>query len=210
VTLPYLARLGVRVAPWGLSVPGVSSVSVDLHKYGYTAKGASVIVWRDRALRRWQTYATDDWLGGRYGSSGVLGTKSGGPIAAAWAVMHHLGDDGYLRLAREAREVTQRLCAAVATMPELRDLRVMAEPDATLLALEAAPDSALDPWALAEELWRRGWWVDRQGPPPSIHLTVNAIHGRVLEEFLGDLCAAVGAVRAVGRAGAAGAYGTVE
>jgi hypothetical protein len=68
----------------------------------------------------------------------------------------------------------------------------MAEPDATLLALEAAPDSALDPWALAEELWRRGWWVDRQGPPPSIHLTVNAIHGRVLEEFLGDLCAAVG------------------
>jgi glutamate/tyrosine decarboxylase-like PLP-dependent enzyme len=188
----------------------VSSVSVDLHKYGYTAKGASVIVWRDRALRRWQTYATDDWLGGRYGSSGVLGTKSGGPIAAAWAVMHHLGDDGYLRLAREAREVTQRLCAAVATMPELRDLRVMAEPDATLLALEAAPGSALDPWALAEELWRRGWWVDRQGPPPSIHLTVNAIHGRVLEDFLGDLCAAVGTVRGVGRAGAVGAYGTVE
>jgi hypothetical protein len=101
-------------------------------------------------------------------------------------------------------------------MPELRDLRVMAEPDATLLALEAAPGSALDPWALAEELWRRGWWVDRQGPPPSIHLTVNAIHGRVLEEFLGDLCAAVGAVsgvgavRGVGRTGAAGAYETVD
>ncbi len=86
----------------------------------------------------------------------------------------------------------------------------MAEPDATLLALEATPGSALDPWALAEELWRRGWWVDRQGPPPSIHLTVNAIHGRVLEEFLGDLCEAVGAVREVGRAGAAGAYGTVD
>jgi hypothetical protein len=98
----------------------------------------------------------------------------------------------------------------VATIPELRDLRVMAEPDATLLALEAAPGSALDPWALAEQLWRRGWWVDRQGPPSSIHLTVNAIHGRVLEEFLGDLCVAMATVRAAGRAGAAGVYGTVE
>ena len=207
VTLPHLARLGHQVSPWGLEVPGVSSVSVDLHKYGYTAKGASVIVWRDRALRRWQTYATDDWLGGRYGSSGVMGTKSGGPIAAAWAVMHHLGDDGYLRLAREARAATQRLCEAVGDMHGGRMLRVMAPPDATLVAIEAVPGSGVDPWAVAEELWRRGWWVDRQGPPPSIHLTVNAIHGAVMDDFVAELRSAVEAV--AGRSGSAGSYGTV-
>ena len=97
VTLPYLARLGYDVPPFDFGVPGVTSMSVDLHKYGYTAKGASVIVHRTKALRRHQIFVTDNWLGGIYGSSGLLGTKSGGPMAAAWAVLHHLGDDGYLR-----------------------------------------------------------------------------------------------------------------
>ena len=98
VTLAYMERLGEIVAPWNLSVEGVTSISVDLHKYGYTAKGASVIVHRDKKLRADQTFVTDNWLGGMYGSSGVLGTKSGGPMAAAWAVMNLLGDDGYLEL----------------------------------------------------------------------------------------------------------------
>ena len=73
--------------------------------------------------------------------------------------------------------------------------------------IEAVPGSGVDPWAVAEELWRRGWWVDRQGPPPSIHLTVNAIHGAVMDDFVAELRSAVEAV--VGRAGSAGSYGTV-
>ena len=97
--LPYLARLGEEIPPWNFAVPGVTSISVDLHKFGYTTKGASVIVHRSRELRSHQTFVTSNWLGGMYGSSGVLGTKGGGAIAAAWAVMNHLGDDGYLRLA---------------------------------------------------------------------------------------------------------------
>ena len=94
VTLPYLARLGHDIPPWNFGVDGVTSMSVDLHKFGYAGKGASVLLHRDKRLRRYQTFVTDNWLGGLYGSSGVLGTKSGAPMAAAWAVMHHLGDDG--------------------------------------------------------------------------------------------------------------------
>ncbi|MGZ5398304.1 MAG: pyridoxal phosphate-dependent decarboxylase family protein, partial [Mycobacterium sp.] len=106
MVLPYLARLGEEIPPWNFSLPGVTSISVDLHKFGYTSKGASVIVHRNRELRSHQTFVTSNWLGGTYGSSGVLGTKGGGAMAAAWAVMNHLGGDGYLRLVGQARRAT--------------------------------------------------------------------------------------------------------
>ncbi len=99
-----LERLGEPVPPWDFRVDGVTSISVDLHKFGYAAKGASVIVHRTKDLRSYQTFFTDNWTGGAYGSSAVLGTKSVGPWAAAWAVMQYLGEDGYLRLTKQARE----------------------------------------------------------------------------------------------------------
>ena len=111
ITLPMLERLGHIVPPFDFRVPGVTSMSVDLHKYGYAPKGASVILHRTRALRKHQTFVTDNWLGGLYASSGVLGTKSGGAIAAAWAVMQHLGEAGYLRLTGAARDATEALVA---------------------------------------------------------------------------------------------------
>ena len=131
ITLPMLERLGYPIPPFDFRVPGVTSMSVDLHKYGYTAKGASVIVHRSKELRKQQTFTTDNWLGGLYGSSGVLGTRSGGPIAAAWAVMHYLGEPGYLRLTRQARQATERLLAALRATP---GVRVLGEPAATLVA----------------------------------------------------------------------------
>ena len=173
VTLPHLELLGYPVAPWDFRVEGVTSISVDLHKLGYTAKGASVILHRSKDLRRYQTFVTDNWLGGLYGSSGVLGTKSGGAIAAAWAVLHHLGTEGYLRLTAAARGATEQLAAGIAGLDELV---LRAEPDTTLLAFGAADPEALDVFAVADALWRRGWYVDRQGPPPSLHCTVNAVH----------------------------------
>ena len=207
VTLTYLARLGHEIAPWNFTVPGVTSISVDLHKYGYTAKGAGVIVHRSKRLRSYQTYVTDNWLGGFYGSSGILGTKSGGPIGAAWAVMHHLGDEGYLRLTAAARTACEQLAAAVEATPELQ---LLAQPEATLLSFGAADGSGLDVFAVADALWRRGWYVDRQGPPPSIHCTVNAIHEHLIAEFVADLRACIAEVLAVNASGDQGAYGTVD
>jgi glutamate/tyrosine decarboxylase-like PLP-dependent enzyme len=207
VTLTYLARLGYDITPWNFAVPGVTSISVDLHKFGYTAKGASVIMHRSKRLRAYQTFVTDNWLGGMYGSSGVLGTKGGGPMAAAWAVMHHLGDDGYLRLTADARRATEQIVAAVRSMPELV---LRAEPDAMLLSFGAADPAVLDVYAVADALWRRGWYVDRQGPPPSLHLTVNAVHADKVEAFLADLRASIDEVTAASASGDQGAYGTID
>ncbi|MEP7115545.1 MAG: aminotransferase class V-fold PLP-dependent enzyme, partial [Ilumatobacteraceae bacterium] len=207
VTLTYMARLGEVVPPWNFAVPGVTSISVDLHKYGYTAKGASVIMHRNKQLRGYQTYVTDNWLGGMYGSSGVLGTKGGGSMAAAWAVMHHLGNDGYMRLTAAAREACLDLGEAVVAIPELA---IRAEPQVTLLAFGAADEGQLDIFAVAEALWRRGWYVDRQGPPPSLHCTVSAVHDGKIDSFVADLRASIDEVLHASKRGVQGAYGTIE
>lgn len=214
VTLPYLARLGVELPQWNFAVDGVTSMSVDLHKFGYAAKGASVVMYRDARLRSFQGFVTDNWLGGMYGSSGMLGTKSGGPIAAAWAVLHHLGDDGYLSLTRSARDTTLAIAAAINGDPRL-ELR--ASPDTTLLSFGAALDAStgrplLDVFALGDALSARGWYVDRQAPPPSLHLTVNAVHAGTYQRFIADLRAATDEIVAQTSAssGTAGSYGTLE
>ena len=207
VTLTYLARLGENVPAWNFAVPGVTSISVDLHKYGYAAKGASVIMHRNKKLRGYQTFVTDNWLGGVYGSSGVLGTKGGGSMAAAWAVMRYLGNDGYMRVTAAARKACLELAAAVGDIPELV---LRAEPDATLLAIGAADDNQLDVFAVADALWRRGWYVDRQGPPPSLHCTVSVVHDGKIDAFVSDLRASLDEVTQARQHGSQGAYGTVE
>ena len=207
VTLTYLARLGESVPAWNFAVPGVSSISIDLHKYGYTAKGASVIMHRNKTLRGYQTFVTDNWLGGVYGSSGVLGTKGGGSMAAAWAVMRYLGNDGYMRVTAAARKACLELAAAVGDIPELA---LRAEPDVTLLAIGAADENQLDVFAVADALWRRGWYVDRQGPPPSLHCTVSLVHDGKIESFVSDLRSSLDEVMQAQRRGSQGAYGTVE
>jgi glutamate/tyrosine decarboxylase-like PLP-dependent enzyme len=128
-------------------------------------------------------------------------------MAAAWAVIHHLGDDGYLRLASAARRAADDLVRGVKDRPVLR---LRAEPDTTLVTFGAADPESLDINAVADALWRRGWYVDKQGPPASLHLTVNAIHDGKIGVFLDDLDASLADVRGSQTTGEQGAYGTVE
>jgi glutamate/tyrosine decarboxylase-like PLP-dependent enzyme len=204
ITLPMLERLGYPIPPFDFRVPGVTSISVDLHKYGYTAKGASVIIHRTRALRKYQTFSTDDWLGGRYASSGVLGTKSGGPIAAAWAVLTHIGEEGYLRLTQQARSAAEELMAGLRAEP---GVEVLGEPEATLVTFTVAD---ADPFAVGNALWSRGWYCDQQGPPPSLHCTVNAVHGSVIGDFLGAIRESLAEVRAAAATGEQAPYASLE
>ena len=205
VTLPYLEQSGVPIAPWDFRCSAVTSISVDLHKYGYTSKGAGVLLHRNKTLRNDQTFLTDNWLGGLYGSSGILGTKSGGPIASAWAVMHHLGDDGYTQATLSARDSTLRIAAFVREHPLLA---LRAEPDSTLLSFGTTDPLRHDVFALADALIAKGWYLDKQAPPPSIHLTVNASHSPRIDEFLSDLGECIESLDST--KGTAGAYGTTE
>ena len=188
VILPYMRRLGYPVPPFDFEIDGVTSMSVDLHKYGYTAKGASVILHRDKRLRKYQTFSTDAWLGGHYASSGILGTKSGGPMAAAWAVMNYLGDDGYMRLTADARTAFEEL---VAGLRATSGIRILGEPEATLVAFTF---DDIDTFAVGRALWAKGWFCDQQGPPPSLHCTVNAVHRPLIGQFLAVLHQAMGEV----------------
>jgi glutamate/tyrosine decarboxylase-like PLP-dependent enzyme len=206
VSLAYLSRLNHQVPPWNLAVNGVTSISVDLHKFGYTSKGASVIMYANKQLRSFQGFFTDQWLGGVYASSGMLGTKSGGPIAAAWAVMHYLGDDGYLRLTRSARVATEKLAQHINAHPHLS---LLAQPDALLLSFVATNPKRLNIYAVADEMWKRGWYIDRQEPPQSLHCTINAVHESVIEAMIVDLDECIAIVLDKGQTGDVGAYATL-
>jgi glutamate/tyrosine decarboxylase-like PLP-dependent enzyme len=180
-----MEKLGHDIPPWDFRVPGVTSISADLHKLGYAPKGASVILHRTKELRRYQTFVFDGWLGGLYGSPAMQGTRQGMPMACAWAVLHHLGEEGYLRLTETTIDATRRMIDGVRSIP---GLQVLGEPAAQCVAL-AAPD--LDVFAIGDALLARGWYLDRQKPPDSLHATVSAGNAPVMDDFLSDLRASV-------------------
>ncbi len=205
--LPWLERLGVAVPTWDFRVDGVTSISADLHKFGYAAKGASVLLYRDMRLLRHQFFVSTRWAGGVYASPGLPGTRPGGPIAAAWAAMHALGEDGYLRLAREAWDGAERLRVGIAAIP---GLCVLGRPHATIVTWAATGD--LDVYAIADRLEAAGWSVDRQQHPPSVHCTVSPANGPALDAYLADLREAAAWVRVHPEAsgmGQAAVYGAI-
>jgi glutamate/tyrosine decarboxylase-like PLP-dependent enzyme len=201
--LPFLGRLGHVTAEWDLAVPGVTSISADLHKYGYASKGISVLLYRDRPLARLQPFVTTNWLGGLYGSPSMAGTRPAGPIAAGWAVLHHLGEDGYLRLAEDAFRAATVVKAAITRTP---GLALRGAPDATVLAFGGALDDAapghpgrIDSFALGDALAERGgWFFDRQSHPDSLHATVQAGHLAVVDQLSDDLATVAAALGASG------------
>jgi glutamate/tyrosine decarboxylase-like PLP-dependent enzyme len=189
--LPFAERLGRPVPPWDFRVDGVTSISADVHKLGYAPKGASVLVHRNQDLRRHQIFVFDDWLGGFYASSGIAGSKPAGPIAAAWAVLHFLGEEGYLRLTEVTLDATQRLIDGVRAIP---GLTILGEPESQCAAIAATDADAVDVFKVMDELGERGWHLDRQQPPDSLHVTVSAGTAPAVDDFVRDLRECVEAV----------------
>lgn len=189
MALPFARQLGYAIPDFDFTVPGVTSLSVDLHKYGYAAKGASVILYRHRALRRAMMYVTTEWAGGIYASPTMLGTRPGGAIAAAWAVLNYLGADGYLNLVNVVMKTVELLRAGIA---QIGDVKILGKPDMSVLALAS---DTLDIYQIGDEMSARGWHLDRQAFPPSLHLTVNYAHAASAENFLVDLQDAVAATK---------------
>ncbi|MER7167633.1 aminotransferase class V-fold PLP-dependent enzyme [Micromonospora sp. NPDC000207] len=197
-TLPYLRRLGVPVPPFDLGVAGVTSISVDLHKYAYAPKGVSVLLHRDPASRAPQFFAFAGWPGYTMVNPVISSTRSGGPIAAAYATVRHLGDDGYLDLARRTRAAVTGLAAAVRAVD---GLRLLAEPESTVVCFTVS-DPDLDLFTLVDELTARGWHTQPQfryaDLPASVHLTVTASVAPTVPDFGAALVDSVAAARAAG------------
>jgi sphinganine-1-phosphate aldolase len=188
--LPFVERLGRHVPPWDFRVDGVTSISADIHKLGYAPKGASVVLYRDKSLRAWQTFVFDDWLGGFYASPGLQGTRSGLPMAAAWAVMQHLGMEGYLKLTTAMLQNADQMRAGIRAID---GIKVLGTGTYHLVAMAADPASSrrVDMFALGDALLKRGWFHDRQTPPDSLHSTVSNSNTGVMDRYLRDLAESV-------------------
>ena len=181
---PFAKMLGVDIADFDFAVPGVTSISADLHKYGYAAKGASTLFVSDPASFALMGYAFDDWPRGQYFTHTLVGTRGGGAIAAAWAVMNFLGEAGYKR-------VTARVLATRRAMQEGLDamgLPTLGKPELSIFAFGSP---AHDMAAIGRGLTARGWTVGQVRDPPGIHHMLNLTHEPVVGQYLQDVAAAV-------------------
>ncbi len=191
---PFVESLGQRLPLWDFRVPAVQSISADLHKYGYCPKPASTVLWRSLALKRFHHVHPEDWPGGPYQMQGFAGSRTAGPIFAAWTVLQYLGRAGYLRLAVQVLAAKQRLAEGIAAIEGL----YVFEGDLMPLAFGS---HVLDMQIVMGELRRIGWILVASRQPPLINLPVDAATDEaVIGAFLADLRRAAALARAGGNA----------
>lgn len=188
-SLPFARKLGYPIPEFDFSIPGVTSISADLHKFGYAAKPASVILYRSPELRRFQMFVSINWPGGIYPSPTMTGSRPAGPVAAAWALMNHLGEAGYLEITKTVMETSRLFQEGIRAIP---GVKVLSDPEMSVFAIAS---DELDVYEIADELDLRGWHLDRQHFPRCLHVTINYVHSQVAADFLSDLSAAVAIVR---------------
>ncbi|MEM8619197.1 MAG: aminotransferase class V-fold PLP-dependent enzyme [Actinomycetota bacterium] len=207
--LPFAEMLGRNVQPWDFRVPGVTTISADIHKLGYAPKGVSVVLHRTKQSRKYQTFVFDGWLGGFYASPNMQGTRSGLPMACAWAVIAHLGIDGYVDLTRQTLENADRFRAGVAGID---GIHVLGDGQFHLVALaaDAAFEPQIDMFALGDALLARGWFHDRQTPPDSLHSTISNTNTGVIDDYLADLAECTASVVGERTADRSTNYATLE
>jgi len=184
--LPWGERLGYPIPPFDFRIPGVTSMSADTHKYGYSLKGTSVLLYRNPELRKYQYFTNPDWPGGIYFSPGLSGSRSGGVVAAAWAAMVSLGEKGYLEVADAIFKTAAAIRQGVDSIPELE---VIGDP--TFLVAFRAKE--LDIFHVNDRLIEKGWRLNALQLPPALHFCVtrpNTAAG-VAEAFVADLRDAV-------------------
>jgi sphinganine-1-phosphate aldolase len=183
--LSFMRKLGYDVPDFDFRVPGVTSISTDLHKYGYAAKGCSAILYRNKEIRKYQIFACTDTTAYTLSNPTVLSTRSGGPMAGAWAILNFLGEAGYEKIVQEVQEATKRLIDGINAID---GLQVLGEPAMSMFSFQS---DVINVYQLADEMSRRGWYIQGQFSTPltprNLHLTVN--HGTIpnVDALLTDL-----------------------
>jgi glutamate/tyrosine decarboxylase-like PLP-dependent enzyme len=192
---PFVRKLGYPVPEFEFNIPGVWSMSADLHKNGFAAKGCSTILYRDAALKDYATFRFEDWPYGSYTTATVVGSRTGGALAAAWAVMKYLGEDGYLDAVGTIMEIKNQIVGAA---DAIDGIYVPCDPDVGLITMRS---DEYDIHAVADAMLERGWLMGRGREPRSIHVAVHPIHAKAMNGFLSDLSGAAEAVRSGAFAG---------
>lgn len=182
--LPFAKKLGYDVADFDLSVPGVTSLSMDFHKFGYAAKGASAVLYRKRDLRRFQIFTHSGWAGYTVINTTVLSTKGGGPLAGCWAILNYLGEEGYLKIVKDSHEATEKLIKWVDKTP---GIRVLGKPEANLVAVASDKHSI---FRISDMMRKKGWFLQPQlassTSPENIHFSIGAGNIAHVDAMLAD------------------------
>ena len=186
--LPFLKKLGHPIPAFDFTVDGVTSMSADLHKYGFASKGSSIVLYKDKNLRRHQFFVLSEWPGGCFASPSMPGTRPAGAIATAWGTLRAFGEEGYLEIAKACWENTKKLQAGITEL----GLEIVGKPDATIFGFSAKD---VDVYAVADQMQMRGWYIDRQQHPTCLHLMVTPAHTNHIDAFLKDLKECVETVR---------------
>jgi sphinganine-1-phosphate aldolase len=179
--LPFLRELGRHVPDFDFLLPGVTSIGADLHKYGYTSVGSSVLLYRNADVHKYQAFQFDGWRSGAWLNPAMLGSRPGGSVAAAWAVMKFLGRSGYLELTRRVTATADRLRQGIEAIP---GLTILGKPEMSVFTY-ISPNCEIEP--IVESMREKGWFVRPSSRPPSIHVVVTPMHERVVDQYLADL-----------------------
>ncbi|XP_073222300.1 sphingosine-1-phosphate lyase [Cicer arietinum] len=187
--LPFARELGYDIPPYDFSVKGVTSISVDVHKYGLAPKGTSIVLYRNHEIRKHQFVAVTEWSGGLYVSPTIAGSRPGSLIAGAWAAMMSLGKTGYLENTKAIMEGSKRLQKGI---EEIAELFIIGKPDMTIVAFGS---DVLDIFEVNDIMSSKGWHLNALQRPNSIHICVTLQHVPVVEDFLRDLKESVKTVK---------------
>jgi glutamate/tyrosine decarboxylase-like PLP-dependent enzyme len=183
--LSFMRKLGYDIPDFDFAVPGVTSISTDLHKYGYAAKGCSVVMYRSKEIRKYQIFACTDTTAYTLINPTLLSSKSGGPMAGAWAILNFLGEEGYKKIVKDVQEATQQLINGV---NRIEELQVLGEPVMSMFSFKS---DVINVYQLADEMSKRGWYIQGQFSTPltprNLHISVN--HGTIhnVDALLKDL-----------------------
>ena len=190
---PFLARAGLPSAPFDFALPGVTSLSCDVHKYAFGPKGGSVLLHRGAALRAWQYFVAADWPGGVYASAGLAGSRPGSLIAATWATLVHYGENGYREACAQIVGARARLQQAVREREGLAgDLLVVGEPQGSVVAFRS---ERLNVYEVADGMTARGWHLNALQAPPAVHVAVTLPMVPAIDQLVEDLVGVVVEVR---------------
>lgn len=185
IHLSFMRKLGYRLPDFDFTVPGVTSVSVDLHKYGYSAKGCSVIMYRNKDIRKYQIFACTDTTGYTLINPTLLSSKSGGPMAGAWAILNFLGEEGYKKIIEEVQDATTKLIDGINSID---GLQVLGKP---VMCMFSFKSDVINVYQLADEMSKRGWYIQGQFSTPltprNLHISVNYGTAHNVDAFLQDL-----------------------
>jgi len=190
---PFAERAGIPIPPYDFRLPGVWSMSADLHKHAYAPKGISTLLYRDADLLKYQSHATEGWPYGVYRSTGFAGSRPSHVMAAAWAILHHLGMQGYIELAKGMYRAKARLIEGILRLP---GMRILGNPDSNVFTFTS---DSYDVYAVAELMARQGWFLFRIIDPRALHIQCDPFDDETVDRVLEAMRLCIDRVIAEGR-----------